>query len=93
MYKLGDFGLSNVIKQRDFGQNVAQGTPYYMAPEVWKSELPYNLKSDVWALGVLIYQLMASKYPFDPKGANLTQAQYELQLIKMISNEDYAPLS
>lgn len=36
---------------------------------------------------------MASKYPFDPKGANLTRPQYELQLIKMISDEDYAPLS
>jgi NIMA (never in mitosis gene a)-related kinase 1/4/5 len=32
------------------------GTPYYLSPEI-VSNKPYNFKSDVWALGVLLYEL------------------------------------
>ena len=34
------------------------GTPYYIAPEIWKSET-YNCKSDFWSLGVVIYEMAA----------------------------------
>ena len=32
------------------------GTPYYMSPEIWQSR-PYDAKSDMWALGCLLYEL------------------------------------
>ena len=35
---------------------VATGTPYYMSPEIWQSR-PYDAKSDMWALGCLLYEL------------------------------------
>ena len=40
------------------------GTPYYLSPEIVQNK-PYNFKSDVWALGVLLYELCALKPPFD----------------------------
>lgn len=43
------------------------GTPYYMSPELVEGQ-PYNVKSDVWAVGCLLYELLTFKHPFN--GAN-----------------------
>jgi NIMA (never in mitosis gene a)-related kinase len=40
------------------------GTPYYLSPELCEGQ-PYNHKSDVWALGVVLYELCTLKHPFD----------------------------
>ena len=39
------------------------GTPYYMPPENCQSD-PYTTKSDVWALGIILYELCTLKQPF-----------------------------
>ena len=39
------------------------GTPYYLAPEIWKHK-KYGKESDVWALGVILYEICCLKYPF-----------------------------
>ena len=44
------------------------GTPFYLSPELIRSS-PYGESSDVWALGVLLYELLALKRPFG--GANI----------------------
>ena len=40
------------------------GTPYYLSPEIVQSK-PYNVKTDVWSMGVMLYELCALKPPFD----------------------------
>jgi tetratricopeptide (TPR) repeat protein len=45
------------------GSSQAAGTPDYMAPELWKGEKP-SATSDVYALGVMLYELAASRRPY-----------------------------
>lgn len=54
--KVGDFGISKVLESTTQVANTVVGTPYYMAPEACQSE-PYTSKSDVWALGCILYEL------------------------------------
>lgn len=40
------------------------GTPYYLSPEVVQSQ-PYTLSTDIWSMGVMLYELCALRPPFD----------------------------
>jgi serine/threonine protein kinase len=59
------------------------GTPYYMSPEMYSSE-PYNFKSDVWALGCVLYELCTGKHAFDARNIN--------ELSKKVKREKAPPL-
>ena len=61
VYKLGDLNVSKVLKQGL--AHTQTGTPYYASPEVWQ-DLPYDMKSDMWSLGCVIYEMAALKPPF-----------------------------
>lgn len=39
------------------------GTPYYLSPEIIERK-PYSYKSDIWSLGVVLYELCALDHPF-----------------------------
>ncbi len=59
--KLGDLNVSKVAKK---GLGYTQtGTPYYASPEVWRDQ-PYDIKSDVWSLGCVLYETITLKPPF-----------------------------
>lgn len=59
--KLGDLNVSKVAKK---GLVYTQtGTPYYASPEVWRDK-PYDMKSDMWSLGCVLYEMTALKPPF-----------------------------
>ena len=64
MVKLGDFGIAKVLSGTDENAMTVVGTPYYLSPEII-DEKPYNYKSDIWSLGVLLYELCALRPPFD----------------------------
>ncbi|KPA84514.1 putative protein kinase putativeserine/threonine-protein kinase Nek1 [Leptomonas pyrrhocoris] len=83
--KLGDFGISTVLRSTMGMANTVCGTPYYFSPELCRNR-PYNNKSDIWALGVLLYECATSgRHPFDGTSMN--------QLMQRIVKGNYAPLS
>jgi NIMA (never in mitosis gene a)-related kinase 1/4/5 len=59
--KLGDMNVSKVAK--DGLLHTQTGTPYYASPEVWQDK-PYNIKSDIWSLGCVLYEAATLKPPF-----------------------------
>lgn len=61
--KLGDFGLARVLRRDQCFAASFVGTPHYMSPELVKGR-QYDRKSDVWAVGCLIYELCALRPPF-----------------------------
>ena len=58
--KLGDFGTG--VFQSDEGEDRV-GTAFYMGPEVFEGK-PAGVKSDVYSLGILAYEVIAGKRPF-----------------------------
>merc|ERR1712187_1010767 len=62
--KLGDFGIARVLDAtKDYAKTMV-GTPYYLSPEIIQDK-PYNFKSDVWSVGVVLYEMATLKHPFD----------------------------
>ncbi|KAI1077868.1 kinase-like domain-containing protein [Whalleya microplaca] len=80
--KLGDFGLSKMIQSHDFASTYV-GTPFYMSPEICAAER-YTLKSDIWSLGCIMYELCAREPPFNAKS--------HFQLVQKIKEGKVAPL-
>lgn len=62
--KLGDFGITTVLQNTVAMASTMCGTPCYFSPELCQGQ-PYNNKSDVWALGVLLYEMCAITLPFE----------------------------
>lgn len=66
--KLGDFGIAKVIDSTTAGAQTTIGSPFYLSPEMCNSEA-YGVKSDLWSLGVVTYELAMLRVPF--WGSNL----------------------
>jgi NIMA (never in mitosis gene a)-related kinase len=64
--KLGDFGISKVLAHTRALAKTQIGTPYYLSPEICEDK-PYSFKSDVWAMGVVLYEILALRVPFEAK--------------------------
>lgn len=62
--KLGDFGIAKTLQSTVENAQTIVGTPYYLSPEIIENK-PYNFKSDIWSLGVLLYEMCALKPPFN----------------------------
>ena len=81
---VGDLGIAKVLSPNTMFARTIVGTPYYLSPELCEDK-PYNEKSDVWALGVVLYEMCTGgKHPFD--------AQNEGALIRKIMKGVYPPL-
>lgn len=80
--KLGDFGIARVLcHTREIARTVV-GTPYYISPEIINNN-PYSFETDIWSLGVILYELCCLSPPFQAKSLNflalkIVKGQYKL---------------
>ncbi len=69
--KLSDFGLSRIQNEPGQPTNIS-GTPAYVAPELIKGS-PISIQSDMYALGVTLYELVFGSLPFELVGATVRE--------------------
>lgn len=63
--KLGDFGISKSLAGSESGMAQSTvGTPYYLSPELCNGK-PYDHHADVWAVGVILFELATLARPFE----------------------------
>lgn len=85
LVKLGDFGIATVLKgSREYMAESVVGTPYYMSPEIVQGQ-KYNQKSDMWALGCVLYEMLTLRKVFD--------ATNPLRLVSDIVKGEYEDIS
>lgn len=70
--KLNDFGLVKVLEADDMTRSgVMMGTLHYMSPEQFEEAKHVDHRSDIYSLGVLLYQLSTLRLPFSGKMPHL----------------------
>lgn len=62
--KITDFGLSKVIGAGHSAAQSTVGSPRYVAPEVLATDV-HDFRADLWSLGVLLFVLLAGRFPFE----------------------------
>ena len=80
--KITDFGIAKVASSNLTTTGQFLGTPNYMSPEQ-VSGAPVDGRSDIFSLGVVLYELLTNRKPF--QGDNLTAISYK------IVHEDFTP--
>jgi len=85
--KLLDFGISKIRHPSIRATEVAVmiGTPAYMAPEQVQGTTDADVRTDVWSLGIMMYELLSGAYPFEAADAPA--------LFVSIATKDVAPVA
>jgi CHASE2 domain-containing sensor protein/tRNA A-37 threonylcarbamoyl transferase component Bud32 len=86
--KVTDFGIAKAISSSRTKTGVILGTPNYMSPEQIMGQ-KMDLRSDIFSLGVLFFQLMTGELPF--QGENLSSLLYQITQVRHPSVRSYNP--
>jgi serine/threonine-protein kinase len=70
LVKVLDFGVSKALEGNTAQLSLTRsqsllGSPLYMSPEQMKSSKHVDARADIWSLGVIIYELLTGRYPFE----------------------------
>ncbi len=67
--KVADLGLArsvrSVMDKTKFGTGIVVGTPYYISPEQSQGRLELDCRTDIYALGAMLYHCLTGKLPFE----------------------------
>lgn len=82
-YKLGDFGIARMKETEGLTRTGSRmGTLIYMSPEQIKDSKHVDAKTDVYSLGVLLYEMLTGKAPYNENDDS------EYDIINMIVRQD-----
>ena len=74
--KLTDFGIAKDKNSAIYTETGLQmGTPMYMSPEQIRSTKDVDHKSDIYSLGVVLYEMIVGSFPFDKRNLSLPEIQ------------------
>jgi hypothetical protein len=79
LVKVLDFGIAKALYESDSRLTLTRtmlGTPAYMSPEQFESPRDVDTRTDIWALGVTLYQLLSGRLPFT--GRNQTETAIKI---------------
>ena len=62
--KIGDLGVGKQLESNENFATTFTGTPYYLSPEICRGER-YGIKSDMWSLGCILYEICTFNKPFN----------------------------
>ena len=80
--KIADFGWADHYKLKPERETIC-GTIQYLAPEILNNE-PYNHSIDVWCLGIITYELLYGRSPFD-----INSKEKREDIFEKIKNVEY----
>lgn len=86
--KVTDFGIAKAISSSRTKTGVILGTPNYMSPEQIMGQ-KMDLRSDIFSLGVLFFQLLTGELPFH--GENLSSLLYQITQVRHPSVRSFDP--
>jgi serine/threonine-protein kinase len=89
LVKVLDFGISKVQAQQPGEMQLTKtteiiGSPSYMSPEQLRSARNVDHRTDIWALGIILYELLTGRVPFN--------AETVTELVLVVVTERYAPI-
>ena len=76
LVKVVDFGIARsmtVPSEYETMPGTVMGTPAYMSPEQARGDVQLDARSDIYSLGVMVYQMLSGTLPFPVKGLSLWQ--------------------
>ena len=75
--KIGDFGIATLLNYKSKAKTMI-GTQIYLSPEIMKNK-PYDYKSDIWNLGIILYELTQLKHPFFEEDISNEKSIYNIE--------------